>query len=159
MPPEIRIPITAKIPKSLHDKILDAVNSQKYADKTDCITKALEKILDNTEQSGQVAADVLQERENEIQKLTAELREKYDEIRELREVIQGLPDPVELAEVRARDDVLHLLLEEKDRRIEGLEREVGNLDRFAHYFAEKKQEVKQISEGGTKKKWWELWRK
>ncbi len=41
--------------------------------------------------------------------------------------------------------------------IEGLEREVGNLDRFAHYFAEKKQDVKQIPEGGNKKKWWERW--
>jgi len=154
MPDEIRIPVNAKIPKSLHDKLIEAVNSQKFKDKTECITKGLEIILDNTHQESPPDENVLQDLKNEIQKLQSELHEKYAKIEELQSVIQSFPNPVEPAEVQARDNVLHLLLEEKDRRIEGLEREVRNLDRFAHYFAESK---KQITNGGEKKKWWKLW--
>ena len=50
MPDEIRIPVNAKIPKSLHDSMLVAVEEGKFKDKTTCITEALEKILNNTQQ-------------------------------------------------------------------------------------------------------------
>jgi hypothetical protein len=42
MPDEIRIPVNAKIPKSLHDSLVAAVEAEKYKDKTACITEALE---------------------------------------------------------------------------------------------------------------------
>lgn len=156
MPDEIRIPINAKIPKSLHDALMAAVNAQEYTDKTQCITKALEKLLDNTEQDAQLTEEVLREKDDEIQKLQNELRANYAKITELQGIIERLPDPVELAEVRARDDVLHLLIEEKDKRIEGLEREVGNLNGFAHYF--KNVEMKAIEAPIEKKKpFWKIW--
>jgi hypothetical protein len=50
-PDEIRIPINAKIPKSLHDSLVAAVEAAKYRDKTACITEALEKILHNTQEA------------------------------------------------------------------------------------------------------------
>ncbi len=45
---EIRVPINAKIPKSLHDLLVTAVEAEEYNDKTACITKALENLLNNT---------------------------------------------------------------------------------------------------------------
>jgi hypothetical protein len=49
------------------------------------------------------------------------------------------------------------LLEEKDRRIEDLKREVGTLNVFAHYF--KNVEVKQIKASAAEKAnpWWRFW--
>jgi len=56
------------------------------------------------------------------------------EITRLKEALGNSPDPVELAEVRAHFTGLERLLEEKDKRIEDLTREVETLNVFAHYF-------------------------
>jgi hypothetical protein len=54
------------------------------------------------------------------------------EVEKLTSILHEAPDPVELAEVRAHFTV-QKLLEEKDKRIEGLKREVGTLNVFTHY--------------------------
>ena len=50
MTDELRIMISAKIPVSLHDSLIEAVNKKQFKDKTTCITEALEKILHHTQQ-------------------------------------------------------------------------------------------------------------
>ena len=67
------------------------------------------------------------------------------------------PDPIELVKLQGRNEGLNLLIEEKNKRIEGLTREVGTLNGFAHYF--KKVEVKQIEApiGEKVKPWWRFW--
>lgn len=169
MPDEIRIPINAKIPKSLHDSILAAVEAEQYKDKTACITEALEKLLNNTQEETQGNKEVLQEMENEIQNLQRVIQAKYTELQDyrnvlqnkeseihrLQSVIQEAPDPLELAEMKGSYTVMQKLIEEKDKRIEDLTREVSRLDMFAHYF--KNVEVKQIEAPGEKKKWWKFW--
>lgn len=67
IPDEIRVSINAKIPKSLHDSLLAAVEEEKYKDRTACITEALEKLLNNTEQKTSSATEILQNKEIEIQ--------------------------------------------------------------------------------------------
>ncbi len=170
MPDEIRIPVNAKIPKSLHDSILAAVEAEQYKDKTACITEALEKLFNNTQEEAQDNTEALQEKEIEIQNLQAVLQEKSteiqnyksvlqekeSEIRRLQSVIQEAPDPFELAEMKGSYAVTQRLLEEKDKRIEDLTREVSRLDMFAHYF--KNVEIKQIEAPGEKKRpWYKFW--
>jgi len=149
---EIRIPVNAKIPKPLHDKLLEAVNSNKFKDKTDCITQGLEIILGNTHQESPPEENVIQEYENEIQKVQAELRENYAKIEELQNEIKKLPHS---SEVAARLEGMQALLEEKDKRINDLTREAETLNVFAQYF--RSSEVKQIE--GEKRKWWRFWEK
>lgn len=155
MPDEIRIPVNAKIPKSLHDSLVAAVEADRYKDKTTCIIEALEIILHNTQGATCINNDVLQGKETEIQNLESVLREKYAEIQRLHSVIQAAPDPLELAEMKGNYTGMQRLLEEKDKRIDDLTREVETLNAFAHYF--KNIEVKQIEAPGTKKPWWKLW--
>lgn len=178
MPDEIRIPVNAKIPKSLHDSLLAAVEAGTYKDKTACITEALEKLLDNTQEEAQNSIIVLQEKEHKIQKLQNEiqtkcteiqnkdteiqnyknvLQNKENEIQKLQNVIQEAPDPLELAEMKGNFTGMQKLLEEKDKRIEDLTREIETLNLFAHYF--KNIEVKQIEAPAAEKKraWYKLW--
>lgn len=178
MPDEIRIPVNAKIPKSLHNSILAAVEAEQYKDKTACITEALEKLLCNTQEETQDNIEILQEMEGELQKLQSEIQANYaiiqskdtelqnyktvlqnkeNEIQRLQSVIQEAPDPLELAEMKGRFTGMQKVIEEKDKRIEALEREVSRLDMFAHYF--KNVEVKQIEAPAAEKvkPWWKFW--
>lgn len=178
MPDEIRIPVNAKIPKSLHDSILAAVEAEQYKDKTTCITEALEKLLNNTQEETQDNSEILQEMKDELQKLQSEIQANYaviqskdaelqnykivlqnkeNEIHRLQSVIQEAPDPLELAEMKGNYAGLQKVIQEKDKRIEALEREVSRLDMFAHYF--KNVEVKQIEAPITEKKkpWYKFW--
>lgn len=145
--------ITAKIPTELHNRLLEAVNSKKFENKTDCITKGLEIILSNTHQESPPDVTVLQEMKNEIQNLQSELQKNYSKINELQSVIESLPDPLELIEVRARLEGMQALIEEKDARIHDPTREAETLNAFAQYF--KSSEMKQIE--GQKRKWWKRW--
>ena len=172
MPDEIRIPVNAKIPKILHDSVLTSVEEGKYKDKTACITKALEKLLYNTQEETQEDNNVLQNKEAEIQNLQSEIQAKYaviqnneteiqnyknvlqnkeSEIQRLQSVIQDAPDPLELAEMKGRYEGIQRLLEEKDKRIEDLSREVERLDIFAHYFKSTEPKLIEASAGKVKK--------
>ncbi|RPJ64701.1 MAG: hypothetical protein EHM20_18130 [Alphaproteobacteria bacterium] len=91
----------------------------------------------------------LEEAQKQIKDLESASREKYAEILRLQTVIQEAPDPVELVEVRVHFEGLQKLLEEKDKRIGDLTREIeglkennNTLNVFAHYF--KSVDFKQI---------------
>jgi len=57
--------------------------------------------------------------------------------------------------VQTAYDGTQRLIEEKDKRIEDLSKEVETLNVFAHYF--KSVEVKQIEAPEAKKPWWRFW--
>jgi len=174
MPDEIRIPVNAKIPKSLHDSLVAAVEAEKYKDKTACITEALEKLLYNTQEEIQDNTSVLLETESEIQKLNNVLQENYAEIREIRNVlqskdgeiqrlqnvIQDAPEPLELAQLRARYEeiekhnfTLKTELEKAGQREEDLKKVHNN------YMLQMQTLINQkaIEAPGAKKPWWKLW--
>lgn len=79
------------------------------------------------------------------------------EIERLQAVIMEAPDPLELAEMKGNYAGLQRLLDEKDKRIEDLTREVTTLNGFAHYF--KSVEAKQIEAPTAEKSkpWWKFW--
>jgi chromosome segregation ATPase len=174
MTDEIRIPVNAKIPKSLYDSLVAAVEAEKYKDKTACITKALEKLLYNTQEETQDNKSVLQEKDSEIQKLNNVLQENYAEIREIRNVlqskdseiqrlqtvIQGAPEPSELAQLHARYEeiekhnfTLKTELEKAGQREEDLKKVHNN------YMLQMQTLINQkaIEAPGAKKPWWKLW--
>jgi chromosome segregation ATPase len=98
----------------------------------------------------------LEEAQRQIKDLENSAREKSTEILRLQNVIQELPDRSDLAELKGLYEGKLQLIEEKDKRIEDLSKEVERLDMFAHYF--KNVEVKQIEAPATeKKRWWKFW--
>jgi hypothetical protein len=101
MPDEIRIPINAKIPQSLHDSLVAAVEAEKYKDKTACITEALEKLLYNTQEEALGNTNVLLEKDNEIQNINSVLQRKYAEISEIQNVLQNKDSEI----LRARSEI------------------------------------------------------
>lgn len=128
MPLDPKITITAKIPSSLHDKLLEAVKSKKFTDKTEGITQGLNVILGITQQepscNTQDLLNVIQDKEAEIQVLRSDIQKYLSKLEEL--------DPSEIATLRAREDVLRVLLDEKDRRIEDLSNNLRDLRVFAY---------------------------
>lgn len=56
-------------------------------------------------------------------------------------IIEKAPDPSEFAELKGLYEGKLQVIEEKDKRIEGLEREVNTLNGFAHFF--KNVDIKQ----------------
>jgi Arc/MetJ-type ribon-helix-helix transcriptional regulator len=182
MPDEIRIPVNAKIPESLHNSLLEAVQAGKYKDKTACITEALEKLLCNMQEETQDNTGVLQEKENEIQNLQSEIQSKYavirsneneiqnyksvlqnkeSEIHRLQSVIREAPDPLELARLQARyeelqahNDTLKVELEKAGQREEDLKKVHNN------YMLQVQTLINQkaIEAPGEKKKpFWKFW--
>lgn len=127
MQDESKVPINAKIPFKLHLQLLEAVNRKEYSDKTDCIIKALDVLLNNTRQETEDNTTVIQERDLEIQVLRSEIQNNLSKINELQAVIHGIPDPQEIADLRARNNVIQELLNEKDKLIEALENNLRDL--------------------------------
>jgi len=113
---------------------------------------------ENLMESNGIQYEVLKTRNEELER-HIEMERTYlkKEIERLTDIIDRAPDPVELAEVRAHFEGLQRLLEEKDKRIEDLTREVTTLNGFAHYF--KTAEVKQIEAPAAerKKPWYKFW--
>lgn len=109
-------------------------------------------------ESNGIQYEILKTKNEELER-RIEIERSYlkKEIEKLTDIIDKAPDPVELAEVRAHFEGLQRLLEEKDKRIEDLTREVTTLNGFAHYF--KTAEVKQIEApiGERTKAWWKFW--
>ena len=161
MPDEIRIPVNAKIPKSLHDSLLAAVEPGRYKAKTACITEALEILLNNTQEETQANNDVLQNKKTEIQNLEIALREKYAEIQRLQSVIQEAPDPIELAQLRARYEELQAHNETLKADIEKASQDKEDLKQMHNnYFLQVQTLINQkaIEAPGEKKKpKWKFW--
>lgn len=80
--------------------------------------------------------------EGRISDYKAQVQALNLEIGRLKTVIMEAPDPMELAVTKKDNEGLRLVIEEKDRSIERLEKEVNRLDLFAHYF--KNVDVKQL---------------
>lgn len=113
---------------------------------------------ENLMESNGIQYEVLKNRNEELERhIKMERTYLKKEIERLTDIIDRAPDPVELAEVRAHFEGLQRLLEEKDKRIEDLTREVTTLNGFAHYF--KTAEVKQIEAPAAerKKPWYKFW--
>ena len=119
----------------------------------------------NPMESNGIQSEILKARNEELERrIESERNYLKTEIERLTLALQESPDPVELAEVRAHFEGLKRLLDEKDKRIEnlnreveGLQKEVERLDMFAHYF--KSVEVKQIEAPAAEKAkpWWRFW--
>ncbi len=153
MPDEIRIPINAKIPISLHDSILTAVETGKFKDKTTCITEALEKLFNNTQIETKINLEILHDKEIEIQNLESALLDKYTEITRLHNVIQEAPDPIELAQMRTRS-------EELEKHNATLKNDLENLQNLYNNYMLQMQTLinqKAIEAPGVKKPWWRFW--
>jgi Arc/MetJ-type ribon-helix-helix transcriptional regulator len=181
MPDEIRIPVNAKIPESLHNSLLEAVKAGEYKDKTACITESLEKLLYNTREETQNVTSVLREKEHEIQNLQTEIQSKYavirsneneiqnyksvlqnkeSEMQRLQSVIRETPDPLELArlqaryeEIQAHNETLKAELEKAGQREEDLKGTHRN------YMLQVQSLINQkaIEASGAKKPWWQFW--
>lgn len=140
---EEKITISAKIPFSVHTKLVDSVKTNRFADKTEGITKGLEIILGITQQEPSCNTSVLQE---EIRVLRLDLQNSLLKIEELQE---------EMPALRAREELLQVLLAEKDLRIEALENNLRDLRVFAYKpVAERNTEVIQrntLTDGLIKK--------
>ena len=153
MPDEIRMPVNAKIPKSLHDSMLVAVEEVKYKDKTTCITEALEKILNNTQQEQLINTKILQSKETEIQNLESKLQTKYAEIEKLLDILRKAPDPMEFAQLCTKSDELYAHNETLKKELE----DIKNL--YNNYMLQMQTLINQkaIEAPGAKKPWWRFW--
>jgi len=113
---------------------------------------------ENAVESSGIQYEIMKAQNEEIE-IRHEIERTYlkKEIERLTVALQESPDPVELAEVRAHFTGHQRLLEEKDKTIEILNREVETLNIFAHYF--KNVEVKQIEAPAAEKvkPWWKFW--
>src|SRR5674476_120124 len=185
--PEEKIRVNARIPKSLYDfvcskydNISQAINigleNLKESKTEDCHTPANSSTQDDIHTSHTPAGHDIRDDINpvihtDIQALTERTEEQKarfeeykahvqtlnTEITRLQNLIMEAPDPIELVKLQERNEGLQRLLEEKDKRIEDLTREVGTLNGFAHYF--KNVEVKQIEAPAPEKvkPWYKFW--
>jgi predicted RNase H-like nuclease (RuvC/YqgF family) len=178
---EEKIRVNARIPKPLYDFVCS-----EYDNVSQAINEGLEKLRESKssemsythnpdiQDSHTSPENVIQEHTNVIQRdihvLTARTEEQkakienYQdqvktlnaEIARLQSVIMEAPDPLEIVKLQERNQGLNMLIEEKNRSIERLEKEVNRLDTFSHYF--KSNPVKQIEAPGEKKKpWYKFW--
>ena len=177
---EEKIRVNARIPKTLYDYVCS-----EYDNVSQAINEGLEKLRElkysemsyttnNIIQESHTCPDkVIQKHTHvihpDIQVLTVRTEEQKTrmdeyktqvlilntEIERLKNVIMEAPDPLELTELRSKHEIMQMLLQEKDSRIQDLTREVERLDMFAHYF--KNVEVKQIEAPGATKHWWRFW--
>lgn len=152
-------------------KLLAALEDKGYTNQTETIIKGLEHLL--TEDKEKIKEDIEKIREDEKKireyRLEAEVHrtrieelEKHNQtlkadISRLQNVIMEAPDPIELAEVRAHFEGLQKLLDEKDKRVGDLTREIeglketnNTLNVFAHYF--KSVDFKKIEAPAVEKK-------
>jgi predicted RNase H-like nuclease (RuvC/YqgF family) len=105
----------------------------------------------------QVLTAVTEEQKARIEDYKTQVKTLNSEISRLQNVIMESPDPTELAVTKKDNEGLRLVIEEKDRSIERLEKEVNRLDLFSHYF--KSNPVRQIeaSAAERKKPWYKFW--
>jgi len=118
----------------------------------------LEKVDTNTQETpAPINSHEIEGYKLEISGYKENIKALNVEIVRLKEVLSNAPDPTELADIKARFEERQRLTEEKDKRIEALEREVSRLDMFAHYF--KNVDIKQIEAPAAAKgkPWWKFW--
>jgi len=148
--------ISAWIPNTLYEDIEKAG----YTSPTIAVTKGLELLVkthsgDILETAGHNVDTIGDIPETYRRQLETEKNYLKKEIERLTNIIDESPDPVELAEMKGNFKGMQRLLEEKDKRIEDLKREVETLNVFAHYF--KAVEPRQIESPEVKRPWWKFW--
>jgi predicted RNase H-like nuclease (RuvC/YqgF family) len=184
---EEKIRVNARIPKSLYDwlnskydNVSQAINEGLEILKESKTSELSYNRKDVIQDSHTNPESVIQEHINVIQPviqddihtlktLTEDQKEMIEdykvqvqalnsEISRLKNTIMEAPDPVDLVRFQERNDGLNLVIEEKNRSIDRLEKEVNRLDMFSNYF--KSNQVKQIEAPATekKKRWYEFWK-
>jgi predicted RNase H-like nuclease (RuvC/YqgF family) len=177
-PPEDKVRVASRISKDLDIRV-----RQFYTTSSSAIPEALE-LLASTKEDHDVKDDAKKEdydvkneesdvtnigidvnmtsaqieaMQGRIEEYKVQVNTLNSEISRLQNVIMESPDPTELAVTKKDNEGLRLVIEEKDRSIERLEKEVNRLDLFSHYF--KSVEVKQIEAPATEKKkpWYKFW--
>lgn len=100
---------------------------------------------------------ITEEQKTKIEEYKTQVQTLNAEISRLKTVLMEAPDPVDLVRLQERNGGLNLVIEEKNRSIERLEKEVNRLDLFSHYF--KSNPVKQIEAPAAEKvkPWWKFW--
>jgi predicted RNase H-like nuclease (RuvC/YqgF family) len=153
MTSEARVHITAKIPSELHDLMLQRISENKYKDKTDCVTVSLENELRNTQREAVRNTDVSHMRDTKFEELKHVLQEKHDEIERLKIELAQASNPVELAELHARNEELQAHNKTLKNELE----KAGQ--RYDNYMAQMQTLIKQkaIEPPGAKKPWWRFW--
>ena len=172
MPPEDH-KSQKKIQCWIHLETWDKIVSLGYTSPTIAVTKAFEKLLEKPLEeslidpltspkspiiSPEIPGTSPEGYKRDIEGYKENIKSLNSEIERLHTVIMEAPDPLELAEMKGNYAGLQRLLDEKDKRIEDLTREVTTLNGFAHYF--KSVESKQIEAPAAQKKskpWWKFW--
>lgn len=149
----------------------DKIVSLGYDSPTIAVTKAFEKLIESSLEDPNGNTTISQEdpiephedprnipeipsyqaRIEELQ-IRNETERAYmkKEIERLTIALQEAPDPVELAEIRGHFEGLKLVLQEKDQRLEELNRHIEDISPFANYY--KTKELKQIEGPAVEKK-------
>lgn len=84
---------------------------------------------------------ITEEQKAKIEEYKAQVQTLNAEISRLKNAIMEAPDPLELVKLQATNEGLNMLIEEKNRSIERLEKEVNRLDLFSHYFKSDKNKI------------------
>jgi len=145
--------INCWVPESLWEK----VEALGYDSPTKATVAGYEALIGkgDTEEEREDLGNNRENMGNNWEEMGKQLEEAQRQIKNYEEKLRTAPDPVALAKVQAHYEGLQKLLEEKDKRIDDLTREVETLNAFAHYF--KNVDVKQIEAPAEKKKWWRFW--
>jgi len=167
MTDETRIHISIKIPERLHDLILLRVSDGRYKDKTACVTEALENELSNTHQAAHSNTEASHDRATKTQKMEMVLQEKHAEIERLKAELSKASDPIELTQLRTMTEEKDKQIEEKDRHIGTLQKELDKAGQdkddikktFDNYMVQVQKLINQkaIEAPRAKKPWWKIW--
>ena len=150
---ETRIHISIKIPKRLHDLILQKITEGKYKDKTTCVTVALENELSNTHHKDLCNTETSYDCVTEIKNFESVLQEKHADIERLKVELSKAADPIEITHLRTRS-------EELERHNETLKKELEiSQETHRNYMMQMQTLItqKQIEVPGAKKPWWRFW--
>ncbi len=100
---------------------------------------------------------VTEEQKARIEDYKAQVQTLNAEISRLKNTVMEAPDPIELVKLHERNEGLNMLIEEKNRSIERLEKEVNRLDLFSHYFKSDKTKMLEAPAAEKVKPWWKFW--
>lgn len=179
MTDEPKIMVSAKIPISLHQELIYAVNKQIYKDKTACVTEALDKLLRHTHQETTEDASVRQYIRQEPDNITDFEQNVRQDIRQsVRQNIlqddETLDGVLQEPEDNTESLRLQTILLEKERQIEELQNHNATLTKELDRASQREDNLKTmfnnhvmqvqtlinqkaIEVPGAQKSWWRFW--
>lgn len=164
MPPEdhkTQKKIQCWIPLETWDKIV----SLGYTSPTTAVTKAFEKLLEEpledplmdplaSPESHIISTEITgisqEGYKRDIEGYKENIKSLNGEIERLQAVIMEAPDPLELARLQERNEGLNLVIAEKEKRIEELNKHIEDISPFANYY--KNKELLKIEAPAEEKK-------